>query len=315
MSTTRPRRHTRTLLAVLLLAGIALAARAGAEPVAILVQLEGAVELRRAGEEKAAAAVVGTPLAVGDRLVVPEGGRAVVLYRTGKTETATTTVEVIDPERSEDASLFRQTVATLAQVATTDAKSDPNRQGMIRPIAGAAVPVSPRNGITVSGTRPTFTWLAVAGAEAYTIQIRREGAVPLRFNTDADTSWSWPADQPPLLPGESYQWTVAANGGRPAPPQSFRVISAAEYDALASRLALILDLGLEPMEDGLFLTALAYRDAGLFYETRAALVRLERKGVATGRPLRLLRGETFDALGMLEEAAREFALADGEPIS
>jgi hypothetical protein len=72
--------------------------------------------------------------------------------------------------------------------------------------------------------------------------------------------------------------------------------------------------GIDPLGDGMFLTALAYRDAGLMYEASSVLERLGRTG-AKGRAYYLLRGEVLDALGDLDSAAASFAAADAEPAS
>lgn len=61
--------------------------------------------------------------------------------------------------------------------------------------------------------------------------------------------------------------------------------------------------GLDPMTDGLFLTVVAYRDLGLFYEAREALDVVEQQA-SLSADLYLLKGEILTELGH-EEAARE----------
>lgn len=61
--------------------------------------------------------------------------------------------------------------------------------------------------------------------------------------------------------------------------------------------------GLDPMTDGLFLTVVAYRDLGLYYEAHDALVTVERQANLSA-DLYLLKGEILAELGH-EEAARE----------
>ena len=60
------------------------------------------------------------------------------------------------------------------------------------------------------------------------------------------------------------------------------------------------------------LLALAYRDAGLFYEANRVVEQLTKVG-SKGRIFHLLRGEVLDAIGNLDGAAKAFAAADAEP--
>jgi len=307
-------RTGRGVIGLLLLVIVVMAAVVVAEPAAVVVQTAGKVELQRAGRTLPVA--VGTSLEVGDRLVVPAGGKAVMMYRTGKMETATSTITIQARESEQVGNLYRQTVQTIVQVATTDAAKQANRQGMIRPVAGMPSPIAPRNEIRVLDVRPTFTWNAVTGGTRYTVQVLRTdlpGARPLRFDAGADTVWTYPATEPALVPGASYQWTVATAEGRPAAPQKFRIITPEELGNVTSLLSAVSESGLDPMGDGLFLAALFYRDAGLFYEADRALARIAASGGGTGRTFHLLRGEVFDAIGDLEAASRAFQAADAEP--
>jgi hypothetical protein len=245
---------------------------------------------------------------------VSDGGEAVVLYRTGRLLKAASTVTidaVSDDEGS--SSLFANTVRTLGQVATTDARTQPNRQGMIRPIAGSPVPVAPRNGITVMDARPTFTWLS-APTTGYVIQIQRRGADsprPVRFDVGRDTTWSWPDAEPPLVPGATYTWTVGGEGiGRVAEQQTFTVAGAEGIGLVETTLSTLIDAGVDPDTDGLFLLALAYRDANMFYEAQRVLARMAEHGNGVGTTYFMLRGEVLDAVGDVDGAEQAFRMAD-----
>ena len=61
--------------------------------------------------------------------------------------------------------------------------------------------------------------------------------------------------------------------------------------------------GLDPMTDGLFLTVVAFRDLGLFYDAREALETVEQEA-SLSADMYLLKGEILTELGH-EEAARE----------
>ncbi|MDX1674663.1 MAG: hypothetical protein R3314_07715 [Longimicrobiales bacterium] len=287
------------------------------EPVALLVKLQGGVTVEPADTTAAAVpGAVGLQLVPGDRVVVAEGGEAVVLYRTGRLVKAAAPVTIEAVGAAEASGLFASTVRTLGQVATTDARTQPNRQGMIRPIAGAPAPIAPRNGIKVLDVRPTFTWFRVGDADAYIVQLQREGTdapAPVRYSAGSDTTWTYPADEPALVPGATYVWTVGSPVGRVAPPQRFTVAGPEDVAAVQAGLDALIDAGLDPAGDGLFLAALAYRDAGLHYEAIRAIRALEAAGAPLGPTFYQLKGDVLDALGRIEAAAEAFERADREP--
>ncbi|RMH15856.1 MAG: tetratricopeptide repeat protein [Gemmatimonadetes bacterium] len=298
-----------TLAGLLLLSGT-LGARPQEAPLAVVVRVSGDVRIQPGGGDPVPAAV-GARLAAGDR-IVPQGGEATIVHRTGRTETVKEALTLAPPDAGErEDGLFQRTTRVLAQAARTDARGNPNRQGMIRPIPGEPVLVMPRNGIPVMDPRPTFVWAAVEGASGYTIQIRREsGGAPVRYRLGADTVWTLPPDAPPLLPGERYAWTVAPSGGRPTREQSFSVIGPADYGIVSRNLIALTRTGLDPASDGLLVAAAVYRQAGLLYEALSALRALEASGAPLSADVYNLEGEILDALGRLDEARRAFDRAD-----
>lgn len=313
MTTMRRTSRGGVLIAALLLAAF----RPAADPVAVLVQLTGDVQLQRADGAGASAAAVGASLAAGDRLVIADGARAVVLYRTGRSQSATESVTIAAPDGQQPGSLFDQTVQTIAQVATTDARRQPNRQGMIRPVAGEAVPIAPRNGIRVLDSRPTLTWFGIPSAQGYMVQLRRidvDDARPVRYHAGTDTTFTLPPDAHPLVTGAEYEWTVAAMpAGRPASVQRFVVLDADAHAALKARLHSIHEAGLDPAGDGAFIAALAYRDAGAHYQALQMLEAVAASGAQGSRTYHLLRAEVLDAIGDIDGATAAFAAADAAP--
>jgi|GEM_PF-896306 len=284
------------------------------EPAAVVIQVVGSVQVQPAAGGATVPASVGAQLFAGDKVVLATGARARLLHKSGRMEAVTASLTISAPVEQKPAGRFEQTVRTVAQLATTSARSQPNRQGMIRPIAGEPVPVAPRNGVKVIDLRPTFTWFSIPGASGYTVQVRRvepAGGKPERFDAGNDTSWTYPLSAAPLMPGATYEWTVGAAGGRIAQMQRFRVISADDFSQLAAALRDLTAAGVDPQSDGLFLTALTYRDAGLFYEAERALQQLAGNGAA-GRTFHLLRGEVLDAIGYVDAAAEHFAAADAQ---
>jgi hypothetical protein len=289
-------------------------ARRAAESVAVVVQVSGKVEIQRANA-KPLAASVGLALLPGDKVVVPAGAKAVVMYRTGQMQTASAAITISEPARKDAGGLYSRTVNTITQVASTDAAKQPNRQGMIRPVEGAPAAISPRNGIPVLNVRPELVWYSVQGVDGYMVQLIRKdvaGSKPMRFTTGADTVWSYPTDAPPLVPGATYQWTVGSKGGRIGTPQQFKVVTSGQFARIAETMDELQNAGLDPATDGLFILSLAYRDAGLMYEANSALSRLESMGDGKGKVFHLLRGEVLNALGDLDGAAHEFMAADAE---
>lgn len=308
-------RASSMVLGLLLAASVAFAAQA-ADPVALLVKFNGDVAIQRNGADASVAGEVGMQLEAGDQVVVADGGEAVVLYRTGRLLKAASTVTIEAVETSESSSLFTNTMRTLGQVATTDARTQPNRQGMIRPIAGAPVPIAPRNAIKVLDVRPTFTWFSVEGTSEYMVQLQRQGPdapAPVRYPVGSDTTWTLPLTDAPLVSGATYVWTVGSPVGRVADPKRFTVASADDVAAIQATMDGLIDAGIDPATDGLFLTALAYRDVGLFYEAHRAIRQIEEDGNGTGRAFFMLKGEVLDALGMVDAAEDAFQMAEEAP--
>ena len=287
--------------------------RPTAESVAVVVKVSGKVEIQRANT-KAMSATVGLPLLAGDKVVVPAGAKAVVMYRTGQMQTASAALTIAEPERKDAGSLYSRTVNTISQVASTDAAKQPNRQGMIRPVEGAPAPISPRNSIVIMDVRPQLMWFKLPNSTGYMVQLRRTDveSKPVRFSMGTDTTWSYPSSAAPLVPGATYEWTVAAKGGRVAKTETFRVVTPEQFAHLTATMQELQTAGIDPATDGLFILAIAYRDAGLFYEADNALARMATAGDGIGKVYHLLRADVLNAMGDLEGASREFKIADSE---
>lgn len=290
-------------------------ARIFAEPAAVVIQVSGSVQVQRAGQSAAAPATVGLALNAGDKVIVGSGAKAVLLHRSGKMEPTSATLTITEPSSQQPQGMAKQALQTIAQVATTNARVQPNRQGMIRPVQGEAVLIAPRNGIKLMDVRPTFTWFKHSDGAQYVVQLRRvnpAGGAIVRFQAGTDTVFHYPANELPLIPGAEYEWTVGlVSGGRPATVQRFKVISGEEFQAVATTLRELLTAGIDPSTDGAFVLGLAYRDAGLFYEANRVVGQLAKSGVK-GRIFHMLRGEVLDAIGDLDGAAKAFAAADAE---
>jgi hypothetical protein len=289
--------------AVIFLATLLASPLGAQDPVALVIRVQGDVTVRH-GDGAPAPASVGEQMFVGDDVMPAAGGRAILITRTGSQQVVTERTTVAEPRGAGNPDIFARAMSTLAQAATTDATAG-GRQGMIRPIPGASSLVSPRNGLLVASPRPAFQWTATPD-QTYDLMLRRlDGGAPEIFEVGTDTMFELPEDRE-LERGAEYAWTVfvgGRRGGRPVAQQEFRVMSLEESFELEVYLEEISVFGLDPMGDGLFLTVVAYRDLGLFYDAREALESVERQDSLTA-DLYLLKGEILTELGH-EEAARE----------
>lgn len=302
----------RMVIGVTLAAMLAFAAPAAAqgEPAALVIRVQGDVQIVRGGASPSAA-TVGDELFVGDAVVPSVGARAILITRAGGQQIVTDRTTVEEPRGGGNPDIFERAMSTLAQAASADATTG-GRQGMIRPIPGQTSLVAPRNALAVASARPTFTWTATPG-QRYDVMLRKvDGGRPMIFEVGSDTTWTLPADAPDLETGATYQWTVfvgGRQGGRALQPQDFRVIGLEESVELEDYLGEIAVFGLDPRGDGLMLTLVAYRDMELFYEARGAIEAVEADGPLSWQ-LYKMKGEILAELGHETEARAAFDRAD-----
>lgn len=276
------------------------------ESLAVVVSWTGAPRVLRA--DTVVSLGTGLQLVAGDRIEVARPATIVALHRSGRLETLVTSA-VLARDSTQAEGLFARTVRTLVAVAGVDARTLVNREGMIRPIPGAAVVVAPAHGILLLEERPAFTWFAVPGAAGYRLQLRPGAGAPVRHELGPDTAW---VSVTALVPGTTYEWTVAAlPSGRPAAPQRFRIAGAEERAALARALDELRITGADPETDGLFLAALIHLERGFLYAADRMLARVEADG-ATGAAFHRLRADVLAALGDPQGTALQLERA-GEP--
>lgn len=289
---------------------IAAPLKAQSDPAALVIRVEGEVDVTH-GELPPSPASVGEQMFVGDGVIPDDGSRALLITRAGAQQVVTERTMIAEPRGAGNTDIFDRAIATLAQAANTNTSTG-GRQGMIRPIPGQTALVAPRNDLTVAGSRPSFRWTATPG-QSYDLMLRNvDGGRPMLFEVGNDTTWTLPDSLPDLDLGASYQWTVfvgGRRGGRAMQPQNFRVIGLEDSVELADYLDQIAVFGLDPTSDGLFLTVVAYRDLGLFYEAREALDAVER-GAPLSWELYRLKGEILAELGQEQEARAAFDRAD-----
>jgi len=282
------------------------------DPAALVIRVQGNVDVTHGGAPPAPA-FVGERMFVGDAVLPGPGARAILITRGGAQQVVTERTTIAEPRGGGSPDIFERAMATLAQAAATDATTG-GRQGMIRPIPGQTSLVAPRNALAVATARPTFHWTRTPG-QNYDLMLRKvdaEGARPEVYEVGSDTTWALPAAAPDLEGGATYQWTIFVGGrrsGRALPSQAFRVIGLEESVELEDYLSEIAVFGLDPKGDGLFLTVVAYRDMGLFYDAREALEKVEADGGLSWELYRL-KGEILTELGHEAEARSAFDRAD-----
>ena len=283
---------------------------AQSHPAALVIRVQGDVDVMHGGSAPIPASV-GERMFVGDALLPASGSRAILITRAGAQQIVTERTTIEESRGGGSPDIFERAMATLARAAATDASTG-GRQGMIRPIPGQTSLIAPRNGLNVVTSRPTFRWTATPG-QRYDLMLRNlDGGRPTTYEVGADTVWTLPDDAPELEAGATYQWTLfvgGRRGGRALPAQDFRVIGLEESVELEDYLAEIEVFGLDPRGDGLFLTVVAYRDMGLYYEARDALDRVASEAGLSWE-LHKLEGEILAELGHEEEARAAFDRAD-----
>lgn len=290
---------------------------AAQDPAALVIRVQGDVDVRH-GSDQPTPATVGERVFEGDRVLPADGSRAILITRTGAQQVVTEETTVSAPRGQGSSDMFTRAMSTLAQAAAADASTG-GRQGMIRPIPGETSLVAPRNGLLVEATRPTFQWTTTPDV-TYDLMLRQIPSAdgdpptsprPMIFEVGTDTVFTLP-DSVELERGGRYAWTVfpgGRRGGRPLPQQEFRVMSLVEHVELQDYMDDIVVFGLDPQGDGLFLTVVAYRDLGLFYDAREALEEVEQESDLSA-DLYLLKGEILAELGHEEEARAAFDEAD-----
>lgn len=299
------------VLTLSLLAASAIASPLVAQdPVALVIRVQGDVDVRH-GDGAPAPAAVGEQMFVGDGVMPGEGSRAILVTRTGGQQVVTEETTMQAPRGAGNPDIFDRAMRTLARAASADGATG-GRQGMIRPLTCGVAPISPRNDLLITGTTPTFTWSAIEG-QTYEVMVQHlgSGQRPQIFDVGTDTTFTLP-DSSALASGGRFAWTIIPGGrpnGRACEQMHFRTMSLEDSVELEDYMDEISVFGLDPMGDGLFLTVVAFRDMELFYDARDALVTVESQ-TSLSADLYLLLGEILTEIGQGEAARNAFDRAD-----
>lgn len=167
--------------------------------------------------------------------------------------------------------------------------------------------VAPLMGTTVAAARPTFRWPALAGAGTYEIAVYL-GSRTIWSATTKQTQLEFPADQPPLKSGGTYQWEVNAVLG----DQSHKLVVDGEFNVATQDQATQL-AELEPLADSsdpaiVALAAMRYEQLGAVDEALELYERLTQQTPNVG-PFQAALARLYAKVGRKEKAAKAAARA------
>lgn len=247
----------RFLLAALLVALFSLSHSATAQNrVALLTDINGTVEVARAGSQSFAPAEWGTQLFEGDRIRTAENARTALLFSNGNMLSlegnASMTVSASSIASPALSGPVRELDGELLAVAS-DVMLHRAGEGEIAVLGGlrnapsgeALNAVYPVNTL-IASTAPTFSWGAVEGFDVYTVKVQSAGSTVWSGTTD-EAEIAYPASAPTLEPGVTYYWQVEAEDMLDivsSPLYSFEIAdaaTAASVDANQSRIQSMFD--------------------------------------------------------------------------
>ncbi|MFA0745945.1 MAG: hypothetical protein LASZOEIN_002759 [Candidatus Fervidibacter sp.] len=199
---------------------LVVAAAAVAEnPVGVITEVKGQVQIKRAGKSAWLPARVNMPVYAGDVLRTGSNGKVVVWTPTGRAQTLGPKKTVsINPVRGTRDSLWREVWGSFVNRMKSNF-SDENlatvaaaRASISLPAKNRLVLLSPRN-TKVLEERPTFVWTEVENAKGYRVTVGFFDDDKRVWETVvSQNSLHYPSDAPELKPGRVYIWQVEAIG-------------------------------------------------------------------------------------------------------
>lgn len=216
--------------------------------VALIAQLGGkggSVQLRRGGTTQPVRQA--TLLDIGDEIRVGDSGRAVIYQAYAPVDRIAAgqsrTIKKLSEPASQNA-LKPEAFSRLMRhyLNARKRKADPSPATMGGPEEEVLTLLEPRNSVVTEG-RPTFTWTPVSGATSYVVNVYDHKEEIIWTAKTFGTRACYPADRPPLVPGD-YKWDVTAQVGtrttdNPAlyDATAFTVVSAERAAQIESDLA------------------------------------------------------------------------------
>ena len=274
----------------------------GGDAANVLVEVQGAVNVKRTGRSEFVPGMFGMVLRRGDLLRRDGGAQA-------KVACADLTLA--------DASDGTEGVPCKADTAVISDPATGSRVTAARSNTPADIPIviSPRR-TRLLNPRPILRWTPVQGVSSYTVSVQADTTL-WTTTVDGATEVQYPDSAPALAPGTSYK-VIVAGGGRSSedklvPDLGFTIASADETNEINTAKARIKSLGLS---DGAtqFLTAILY--ATRKQETRdnynaEAIEQLESLATTLKEPaVQRMLGNLYLKIGLLTLAEERYTQAN-----
>lgn len=201
------------------------------DPVGVITQVKGQVEIKRSGRGSWQPARVNMPVYAGDVLRTGSNGKVVVWTPTGRAHTLGSKKTVtINPVKGGRDSLWREVWGSFISKMKANFSEE-----SLTTVAAARAPssllaknrvtlLSPRN-TKVLDERPTFVWSEVENAKGYRVTVGFfDGSKRVWEMVVNQTSLRYPEDAPELKPGKVYIWQVEPIGVSAASESAWFVV-------------------------------------------------------------------------------------------
>ena len=256
-------------------------------PEAVVIEVQGAVSVDRAGGDGTEALRVGDLLEAGDLVAASPGARTTLLERDGQPRRVEAEWEV-DASGGAPAPVFLRTAELILRFAE---RAGYDTEKPSEPAGPTPRPAVPANGIPVRVLTPTLHWLSGQDVELYRVTLISSGQEIHTFDVESDTFAIVPPESA-LTPGEAYQWSVEAfPGDERSPSVRFRVLDREGMDRVAEEMRDLRQTELDPESVGRLPAVALFQEMELLYDALASLEELIEAGEEPVNPALLtLRG-------------------------
>jgi tetratricopeptide (TPR) repeat protein len=299
----------------LILAGLLPPADGEQASVAMVLEAAGGAQVKPSqGEDKRAAPMM--VLFPGDRLVVPEGGRVIIIIfkdkhrerLSGKREA------VVRASGCEPAKAVESLPAVEKKLVSSGLNnlkvSSRGAFQLFRSEAGKDPPyVTPIPETAVVSDRPSFSWQPDGKATKYHVEVLRVGSSQVVWSVTTDKpKLTYPKGEPALRRGRAHEWRVLAEIGTDPVRKLFQSTFTVASEEIERELSELKELAESKRPSDRLLAALAYQSAGAFEE---ALQIFERLSAQEPKEPEFLaaRAEFYERAGRRDEARKAWDAA------